>query len=144
VGEDVEAERRGLEAQGGALVGDDGVEFGDIDFDDVAGVGADEDVPRAGVAEDELIVGLVAVDEDALDDAGVGEEFEGAVDGGLADAEAVGLDADQDLVGLEEAFELHHDVEDVGAFGRVLEALGLEGAAEDGADGLDDVEGCGG
>lgn len=93
------------------------------------------------LAVDELVVGLFAVDQDALDDSGFGQELERAVDGGFGDAEAVGFESGDDLVGFEEAIEAEDDVEDVGAFGGVLEAFAAEGSAEDGADGLDDGEG---
>lgn len=144
----MEAETRGCDAALGADALDEFFDFWDVEFDDLIGVDADEDVARALLAVDELVVGLFAVDENALDDAGLGEEFERAVNGGLADTEAIGLQACDDLIGLEEAVESQDDVENVGAFGGVLEALAAEGSAEDGAHGLDDGErggvgGCG-
>ena len=138
--EDVQAEARWRHATLGAHALDEFFDFGDVEFDDLVGVYADKDVAWALLAVDELVVGLFAVDEDALDDAGLGQELERAIDGGLADAEAVGLEAGDDLIGLEQAVEAEDDVEDVGAFGGVLEALAAERSAEDGAHGLDDGE----
>lgn len=145
VGEDVEPEAGGRDAAACADALDQFLDLRDFEFDDLVGVDADEDVTRARLAVDDLVVRLFAVDEDALDDAGLGEELERAVDGCFADAEAVGFEACDDLFGLEEPIETEDDVEDVGAFGGVFEAFGAEGASEDGADGLDDGEcGCGG
>lgn len=137
----MEPEAGGRDAAVGADALDQFLDLRDIELDDLVGVDADEDVTRARLAVDDLVVRLFAVDEDALDDASLGEELERAVDGGFADAEAVGLEACDDLFDLEEPIETEDDVEDVGAFGGVFEAFGAERASEDGADGFDDGEG---
>lgn len=117
-----------------------GDELGDVDGFDLAGVEVDEQVVgRAAVHE--LIVGLVLVEQDALDDAGILEEADGAVDRGLGDAETAGLYGGEKLIGFEEAILADDGVEDAGPFGGVLESLGLELAAEDRAEGFDDFEG---
>jgi hypothetical protein len=111
-----------------------------LDFDNFACIDADDEI--AGLAAvDELVVGLVFVEEEALDDAGLLEEFDGAVDGCFADAEAGVSEFGLEFVGVEEAVEAEDGVEDLRAFGRVLEAFAFEGSAEDGAEGLDDFEG---
>lgn len=113
-------------------------EFGDIGGDDFAGVYIDEE-GVAGLSDGELIVGLFAVEEDMLDDACGFEEFECAVDGGFGDGVALFFEGIEELVGFEEGFEGDDGIEDLGAFGGVFEAFGFEGAAEDGAEGLDEL-----
>ena len=138
--EDLKAVAAGVQASGPAEFVSEGDEFGDVDGFDLAGVEVDEEVVgRAAV--DKLVVGLVFVEEDALDDAGILEEADGAVDGGLGDAEAPGLDGAQEFLGFKEAILSDNGVEDAGPLRGVLETLGLELAAEDGAEGFDDFEG---
>lgn len=118
------------------LAGDafaEGDEFGDVDGEDFAGVESDEEVARAS-AVGELVVGVVGVDEDLLDDAGVLEEADGAVDGGFGDAEVLLFECGLELIGLEEVVELEDGVEDLCALGGVLEAFAFEAAPEDGAE----------
>jgi len=88
---------------------------------------------------------LFAVEEDMLDDACGFEEFECAVDGGFGDGVVLFFECVEELVGFEEAFECDDGVEDLGPFGGVFEAFGLEGAAEDGAEWFDELwlVGCG-
>lgn len=130
----------GVEASGAAEFVAEGDEFGDVDGFDLAGVEVDQEVVGCA-AVNQLIVRLVFVEEDALDDAGILQEADGAVDGGLGDSEAAGLAEGEEFIGFEEAIFADDGVEDAGALGGVLEALGLELAAEDGAEGFDDFEG---
>ncbi len=111
-------------------------EFWEFGGDDVSGVHIDEECV-AGLSDRELVVGLLASDEDMLNDAGGFEEFKGAVDGGFGDGVALGFESVEELVGFEEGVEIDDGVEDFGAFGGVLESLGFEGSAEDRAQGLD-------
>lgn len=118
----------------------DGGEFGDADGFDVVGVDADEHF-CGFAAVDELVVDLIGVEWDALDDAGFEHEFEGSVDGGFGDAVAAGAEEFDESIGLEDAIDADDGVEDARAFGSVFESFGLECAPEDGAEGLDDLEG---
>jgi hypothetical protein len=139
-GEDDEAVAGGFEASGFGEGVAEFAEFGDLDFDNFACIDADDEI--AGFpAIDELVVGLVFVEEEALDDAGLLEEFYRAIDGGFADAEAGVSEFGLEFVGVEEAVEAEDGVEDLGSLWRVLEAFAFEGSAEDGAEGLDDFEG---
>lgn len=113
-------------------------EFGEIDLDDLLGVHAEEEFVRLA-AVGELEVGLVGIDEDFLDDARVLKEFDGAVDGGLADAAALALEGGLQLLGLEEVVEAEERVENLGALGGVFLADGFQVASEDGAERLDDL-----
>src|SRR5437016_660674 len=88
--EDLESVAAGFEAAFAAEALAEGDEFGGLDLLDLAGIEADEQVIRSA-AVDELIVGVVFVKEDALDDAGILEQADGAVDGGLGDARAGAL-----------------------------------------------------
>ena len=111
-------------------------EFWEFGGDDVPGVDIDEE-GVSGLSDRELVVGLLASDEDVLDDAGGFEQFECAVDGGFGDGVALGFEGVEELVGFEEGVEIDDGVEDFGAFGGVLESLGFEGSAEERAEGLD-------
>lgn len=135
----MEAVSLGFEAALAAEALAQGDEFGDLDRLDVPRVEADEQVVGA-TAVDELIVGVFLVEQDALEDARVLEEANGAVDGGLGDTVAAALERFDELVGLEQAVELDDRVEDAGALGRVLETLGPQLPSEDGAQRLDDVK----
>ena len=90
----------GLEAAFAAEALAQGDEFGGLDLLDLACVEADEQVVGPA-AVDELIVGLVLLEQDALDDAGVLEQADGAVDGGLGDAQARALEGGEQGIGLE-------------------------------------------
>ncbi|CAE7759762.1 unnamed protein product [Symbiodinium sp. CCMP2592] len=59
-------------------------EFWEFGGDDVSGVDIDQE-GVSGLSDRELVVGLLASDEDMLDDAGGFEKFECAVDGGFGD-----------------------------------------------------------
>ena len=128
----------GGEAMGGADSVAEFDELGDFGGDDAAGFYIDEE-GVSGLPDGELVVGLLAPEEDMLDDAGGFEEFEGAVDGGFGDGVALLFEGVEELVGFEEGFEGDDGVEDLGAFGGVLEAFGFEGSAEDGAEGFDEL-----
>ena len=130
----------GGQAVGGADFVAEFDELGDFCGDDVSGLGVDEE-GVSGLSDRELVVGLLAVDEDLLDDPGGFEEFEGAVDGGFGDGVALGFEGVEELVGFEEGVEGDDGVEDLGTLGGVLEVLGFEGAAEDGAEGFDQLVG---
>lgn len=80
---------------------------------------------------------MLASDEDMLDDPGGFEEFERAVDGRFGHGVSLLLERVEELVGFEEGVEIDDGVEDFGAFWGVLESLGFECSAEDGAEGLD-------
>lgn len=54
---------------------------------------------------------------------------------------AFGFECVEELVCFEEAFEGDDGVEDLGSFWGVLEAVGFEGSAEDGAQGFDELWG---
>jgi hypothetical protein len=124
------------------LVAADGVaecgELGGGDGDDLVVVEADHEVFGGSVGE--LVDGLFLCEGDAVDDAGVFEEFDGAVDGGLAHAAAFALEVVHEAIGFEEAFVAEDRVEDAGSLGGVLQAFGLECPSEDRAEGLDDVD----
>ncbi len=142
-GEDLESMAARFEAAVAAESVAEGVEFRDVDLFDAAGVEVDDQVVgRAAI--DELVVGLVAVflveEEDAVDDAGFLQETDGAVDRGLGDVGPGGFQGGEEFFSLEETIHADNGVEDVGAFGGVLKSLGFELAAEDSAEGLDDLE----
>lgn len=128
------------EAVGGADFVAEFDELGDFCGDDGSGFGIDQE-RVSGLSDGELVVGLFAVNEDMLDDAGGFEEFEGAVDGGFGDGVPLVFEGIEKLVGFEKGVEGDDDVEDLGAFWGVLEAFGFEGSAEDGAEGLDQFVG---
>ncbi len=114
-------------------------EFGQIDVDGFAGIEADDQV--LGVrAVGELVAGLVAVGEDALDDARVEHELDGSVDGGFGDSKAGGADLVEEPIGLENVVDAENGVEHMGPLGRVLEPRSLEIASKDRTEGLDDLE----
>ena len=134
--EDLEAVACGGEAQLGADAVADGDEFGDVDGDDLVGVDAGDGVVGA-CAVDELESWDVVAPEDALDDAGVLHELDGAVDGGFGDAVAGASEVFDEGLGLEGAVHADDGIEDAGPFGGVFLALGLEATPEDGAEGLE-------
>jgi len=84
-------------------------------------------------------VGLLAVEEDMLDDAGGFEEFECSVDRRFGDGVALFFEGVEELVGIEEPFESDDGIENLGSFWGVFEAVGFEGSAEDGAQGFDEL-----
>jgi hypothetical protein len=126
------------EAVGGAEFVAEFDEFWELGGDDVSGVYVDEE-GVSGLSDRELVVGLLASDEDVLDDSCGFEEFECAVDSGFGDGVALGFEGVEELVGFEEGVEIDDGVEDFGALGGVLESLGFEGSAEDGAEWLDEL-----
>lgn len=128
------------EAVGGADFVAEFDELGDFGGDDGSGFGIDEQ-GVTGLSDRELVVGLFAVDEDMLDDAGGFEELEGAVDGGFGDGVPLVFEGVEELVGFEEGVEGDDDVEDLGAFGGVLEIFGFECSSEDRAEGFDQFAG---
>jgi hypothetical protein len=113
-------------------------QFWDLDLDGFAGIEPDDQILGAR-AVGELVAGLVAVGEHALDDARIEHELDGAVDGCFGDSEAAGTDLVEQAVGLEQFINLDDGVQHAGSLGGVLEALGLEFAAEDCAQWLDDL-----
>ncbi len=124
------------EAVGGAEFVAEFDEFREFGGDDVPGVDIDEE-GVAGLSDRELVVGLLASDEDMLDDPGGFEEFERAVDGRFGHGVSLLFERVEELVGFEEGVEIDDRIKDFGAFGGVLESLGFECSAEDGAEGLD-------
>lgn len=113
-------------------------EFGDFGGDDVSGLGVDQE-GVSGLPDGELVVGLLAVDEDMLDDACGFEEFEGAVDGRFGHGVSLFFERVEELVGFEEGVEGDDGVEDLGTFRCVLETLGFEGSSEDRAERVDQL-----
>jgi hypothetical protein len=83
-----------------------------------------------------LVVGLLVIEENLLEDSGVLEVAQGAVDGGSADFVVEVFEAVDELLGLEEAFFSKDGVEDHGAFGGEFELLLVQIASENGADGF--------
>jgi hypothetical protein len=141
-GEDVQAVAFGDQAVLLAEAVAEGDEFWRVDDDELSCVEADDEV-GGGFAVGDLEVTLFFGDEDALDDVGVHEQAEGTVEGGFADAEARVAHVFECLLGDERPIETQDGVQHLGAFRGVLEAFGFEFAAEDGAEGLDDLEGFG-
>ncbi len=102
--------------------------------DHFAGVEVDEVVVGAG-GVDEVEVGLFAAAvgrwRDLVEQAGIAEVFEGAVDGGLGDALGAVAEFEEEFFGFEGAAELLDGVEDGGTFGGEFEAARAEEVAED-------------
>ncbi len=115
-------------------------EFRDIDRVDLAGIDMDDDGARVA-AIDELVVRLLAIKEDGLDDPRVREKFQGSVDRGFGDIVPLIEELFEQFVRVEDAVVLDDGVEDPGPLGGVFGALGLELAAEDSTQGLDDLDG---
>lgn len=130
----------GVQAPGAAEFVAQGDEFGDVDGFDLSGVEVDQEVVGCAAVH-KLVVGLVLIEQYALDDPRILQQADGAVDSGFGHSEAAGLDGGEELIGFEEAILADDGVQDAGPFGGVLEALGLELAAEDSAEGFDDFEG---
>ena len=103
-------------------VGGEGDDFSGIEIKQmVVGVG--------GV--DEVVVGLLAAaEEDLLDEAGVEEVLEGAVDGGFGDAVVGFAEGEEEFFGFKGAAEFLDGFEDGEAFGGVLELALVEEVAE--------------
>lgn len=118
-------------------------QFREFDRGDLAGVDVDEKC-RGALAIGELVVGGLGVEEDLLDDAGFGEQLDGAIDGGFADAKAGGTHGGEQLVGLKDtrsvAIAADDRVENLGSLRGVLEPDLLEFPAKHGAERLDDRE----
>jgi len=118
------------------LAGDFLAEFDDEfggEGDHFAGLKIDEVV--VGVGEvDEVIVGLLAAAVGGrghlVEEAGIAEVLEGAVDGGLGDAVSAFAEFEEEFLGLEGASEFLHGLENGGAFGGELEAARAEEIAE--------------
>jgi hypothetical protein len=114
-------------------------DLGQVNADELTCVDVDEQ--GAGpLAIRELIVGLFAVDQDLLDDAGVCKELDRPVDRGFRDAKAGGAHVAEELLGLKDIAASNDRVEDVRALSGVLETGLLERSSEDGAERLDDLE----
>ncbi len=114
-------------------------EFGHVDIHHFSGVEPDERVAGA-LAVRQLILGLVALGEHALDDPGVLEEVDGPVDGRLADAMPSLAQFLDDLLGLKDLVQRDNRVENLGSLRGVLLALGFELPAEDRAQGRGDAD----
>ena len=128
----------GFEAVGGADFVAELDEFWDFGGDDLSGIDIDEE-GVAGLSDGELVVGLLAIEEDMLDDACGFEEFQGSVDGCFGHGVSLLFEGIEELVGFEEGVELDDGVEDLGAFWGVFEAFGFEGSSEDRAEGFDQL-----
>ena len=112
------------------------------DPDSLAGSKAHEEVQGVPTI-DEMVVGLSGVEHDRSDDAGVLEELECSVDGGLRGAMASRLHFIEERIRLEDIIDLHDQIEYVGAFTCVLEILILEMAPKDGTQRHHDIEAAG-
>lgn len=114
-------------------------QFWDIDGFDFASVHPHDN--RAGGSPiDELVVRLLAVEEDGLNDIGIGEEFECAVHGCFRDIMMLLFEPCKQGVGIENTVLFDDGIEDLGSLGGVLGTLGFEFAAKDGAERLDDLD----
>lgn len=87
-------------------------------------------------AGDDLVIGLLVVEEDLLEDAGVLEMVEGAIDRSAAHTLSEVFDLADELLGLKKAFFAESHIEDHGAFGGELEFLIVQVTAEDRAERL--------
>lgn len=108
------------------FVGDLFAEFDDEfagERDDAAGVEVEEMVV-GGVGVDEVVVGLFAGAEvDLLEEGGVDEVFDGAVDGGFGDAVVGVAEFEEEFFGFEGAAEFLDGVEDGEALGGEFELV---------------------
>jgi hypothetical protein len=98
--------------------------------DDFAGVEVEQVVVGVG-GVDKIVVGLFsAAEEDLLDEAGVKEVLEGAVDGGFGDAVVGFAEGEEEFLGLEGTAELLDGFENGEAFRGVLQLALMEEVAE--------------
>jgi hypothetical protein len=133
-GDDLEAVGDGGEAE---FARDFFAELDDLlggEGDHFTGFQIDEMVVRAG-AIDEVIVGLFAAAvgrrRDLVEEAGVAEVLEGAIDGGLRDAVGAFAEFEEEFLGFEGVAEFLDGLEDGGTLGGEFEVARAEEFAED-------------
>jgi hypothetical protein len=115
----------------------EGDQLGEFDGDHFLRVDADEQVAM-GSAVDELPARLLSIEENLLDDPGVLEQFQGAIDGRLADAEPRLAKLILQLVRLENVIELDDRIENLCTFGSVFLPFFFKTSAKDRAQWLAD------
>ena len=112
------------EAAGDAVVED--VDAAVLELDDLAAVDADEMVVGGVVEEVGVVGGLAVAEVDFLEEAGLGEEAEGAVEGGAGAAGLLAAEAVPEFVGGEVLIGGEDGLHEGLALGSVAQALVLD------------------